>query len=168
MNRSIASLVVMVAAAPALADSAAGLSWAPPATWKADAPRPMRVGTYKIPAAKGDAEDAECAVFYFGEGQGGTVDQNVQRWAAQFEGAKAPATKKEKVAGFEMTTLELEGTYTGGGGPMGPKVTKPGFKLLGAIVEGPSGPIFFKLTGPAKTVEAARADFQKMLKGLKK
>jgi hypothetical protein len=161
MIRSLA--VVMM-----LTDSAAGLSWTTPSGWKTDAPRPMRVGTYKIPAAKGDSEEAECAVFYFGEGQGGSVEQNVARWTAQFDGAKAPATKKEKVAGFDMTTLELEGTYTGGGGPMGPKVTKPGFKLLGAIVEGPSGPIFFKLTGPAKTVEAARADFQKMLKGIKK
>src|SRR5262249_38523759 len=98
----------------------------------------------------------------------GSVDMNVQRWTAQFEGAKPPATKKEKVLGFDLTSLELEGTYTGGGGPMGPKVTKSGFKLLGAIVEGPSGPIFFKLTGPAKTVEAARADFQKMLKGITK
>jgi hypothetical protein len=159
---------VMLIAAPALADSAAGLSWSPPAAWKADAPRQMRVATYKIPAAKGDSEDAECAVFYFGEGQGGSVDMNVQRWTGQFEGAKAPATKKEKVSGFDLTTLEIEGTYTGGGGPMGPKVSKPGFKLLGAIIEGPSGPIFFKLTGPAKTAEAARADFQKMLKGIKK
>jgi hypothetical protein len=168
MTRSIASLVVLLVAAPAVADSAAGLAWTTPTSWKTDAPRQMRVATYKIPAAKGDTEEAECAVFYFGEGQGGSVDANVQRWTAQFDGAKAPATKKEKVAGFDLTTLELEGTYTGGGGPMGPKVNKPGFKLLGAIIEGPSGPIFFKLTGPAKTVEAARADFQKMLKGIKK
>ena len=166
MTRTIAAAVLL--ATSAWADSAAGVQWATPAAWKTDAPRQMRVATYKIPAAKGDTEEAECAVFYFGEGQGGTVDMNVQRWTAQFDGAKAPAAKKEKVQGFDLTTLELEGTYTGGGGPMGPKVTKPGFKLLGAIIEGPSGPVFFKLTGPAKTVEAARADFQKMLKGIKK
>ena len=155
-------------AVPAFADSAGGLQWAPPATWKADAPRPMRAATYKLPAAKGDAEDGECAVFYFGQGQGGSVDQNVQRWVGQFEGAKSPTPKKEKASGFDLTTLEVEGTYTGGGGPMGPKTSKAGFKLLGAIVEGPEGAIFFKLTGPAKTVEAARADFSKMVKAIKK
>lgn len=160
--------VAIFLALPSFADSAGGLSWAPPAAWKADAPRPMRAATYKIPAAKGDSEDAECGVFYFGQGQGGSVDMNVQRWVGQFEGAKAPPTKKEKVGGFDMTTLELEGTYTGSGGPMGPKVSKPGYKLLGAIVEGPEGAIFFKLTGPAKTVEAARADFMKMVKAIKK
>lgn len=128
----------------------------------------MRAATYKLPAAKGDTEDGECGVFYFGQGQGGSVDMNVQRWVGQFEGAKAPTPKKEKVSGFELTTLELDGTYTGGGGPMGPKTSKAGYKLLGAIVEGPEGAIFFKLTGPAKTVEAARADFAKMVKAIKK
>jgi hypothetical protein len=164
-----AVVVTTLLAVRALADSAGGLSWAPPATWKADAPRPMRAATYKIPAVKGDSEDAECAIFYFGQGQGGSVDMNLQRWVGQFEGAKAPTPKKEKVqGGFDVTSVELDGTYTGGGGPMGPKTSKPGFKLLGAIVEGPEGAIFFKMTGPAKTVEAARADFSKMVKAIKK
>ncbi|MBL8951122.1 MAG: hypothetical protein JNK82_10120 [Myxococcaceae bacterium] len=168
MLRYAAALAIFLAA-PSFADSAGGLAWAPPAGWKADAPRPMRAATYKIPAAKGDAEDAECGVFYFGQGQGGSVDANVQRWVGQFEGAKAPTPRKEKLpAGFDLTTVELDGTYTGGGGPMGPKTNKPGFKLLGAIVEGPEGAVFFKLTGPAKTVEAARAEFAKMVKAIKK
>jgi hypothetical protein len=167
MSKYVCALTIFLAI-PAFADSAGGLTWAPPAAWKVDAPRPMRAATYKIPAAKGDAEEAELGVFYFGQGQGGSVDQNVQRWVGQFEGAKAPATKKEKVSGFDVTTLELDGTYTGGGGPMGPKTSKPGYKLLGAIVEGPEGALFFKLTGPAKTVETARADFTKMVKAIKK
>ena len=167
MSRYVCALTIFLAL-PALADSAGGLSWAAPPSWKVDAPRPMRAATYKLPAAKGDTEDAECGVFYFGQGQGGGVDQNVQRWVGQFEGAKAPVTKKEKVSGFDVTLLELEGTYTGGGGPMGPKTSKPGYKLLGAIVEGPEGAVFFKLTGPARTVEAGRADFTKMVKAIKK
>lgn len=161
--------VALFLCVPSFAESAGGLSWTAPAGWKADAARPMRAATYKLPAAKGDPEDAECAVFYFGQGQGGGVDANVQRWVGQFEGAKTPAPKKEKApAGFDVTSLEVEGTYTGGGGPMGPKTSKAGYKLLGAIVEGPEGAIFFKLTGPAKTVEAARADFSKMVKAIKK
>jgi hypothetical protein len=152
----------------AFADSAGGLSWTTPAGWKTDAPRPMRAATYKILAAKGDSEDAECGVYYFGKGQGGGVEQNVQRWVSQFEGGKATEPKKEKIGGVDVTQVEIDGTYTGGGGPMGPKTSKPGFKLLGAIAEGPEGAIFFKLVGPAKTVESSRADFQKMVKGIKK
>ena len=160
--------VAIFLAMPVFADSAGGLTWAAPAGWKADAARAMRAATYKVPAAKGDTEEAECAVFYFGQGQGGSVDSNLQRWVGQFEGAKAPAPKKEKVLGFDVTSVELDGTYTGGGGPMAPKTSKAGFKLVGAIVEGPEGAVFFKLTGPAKTVEAARADFSKMVKAIKK
>jgi hypothetical protein len=163
------ALVSLLAAAPALAESAGGVTWTAPAAWKADAPRQMRAATYLVPAAKGDAEGGEVAVFYFGQGQGGAVDANIQRWVGQFVGAKPPAQKKEKLGGFDVTTLELEGTYQSSmGGPMGPKTDKPGFKLLGAIVEGPQGNVFFKFTGPAKTVDAARADFLKMLKALKK
>lgn len=149
----------------AFADSAGGISWTAPAAWKADAPRPMRAATYLAPAAKGDAEGAECGVFYFGEGQGGSVDANIDRWVGQFEGARAPVRKKEKLGAFDVTTVEVEGTYAGStGGLMGPRTPKPGFKLLGAIVEGPKGNVFFKLTGPVKTVEASRAEFFKMLK----
>lgn len=153
----------------AFADSAGGISWTAPAAWKADAPRPMRAATYLAPAAKGDSEGAECGVFYFGEGQGGGVDANIDRWVGQFEGGKAPVRKKERLGGFEVTLVEVEGTFASSmGGPMGPKTPKVGFKLLGAIVEGPKGNVFFKLTGPARTVEASRARFLEMLKSATK
>ena len=66
-----------------------------------------------------------------------------------------------------MTTVDVSGAYTGMGGPTaqpGPAV--PGYRLLGAIVEGPQGSIFFKFTGPAKTVAANQAAFDKMLASL--
>ena len=163
------ALACLLLAAPALAESAGGISWTAPASWKADAPRPMRVATYLVPDAKSDSEGAECGVFYFGQGQGGSVDANIQRWVGQFEAVKPPAPKKERIAGFEVTLVEVNGTFNASmGGPMGPKTPRPGYKLLGAIVEGPNGNVFFKLTGPAKAVEAARGDFMKMLKGAKK
>jgi hypothetical protein len=163
------ALLCALLALPALADSVGGISWKQPTPWKSDAPRPMRAATYLIPAAKADSEGAECGVFYFGEGQGGGVEPNIERWVSQFEGAKAPNPKKEKLGGFAVTTVELEGTFASSmGGPMGPKTPKPNFKLLGAIVEGPNGNVFFKLTGPAKTVESARAEFMKMLKSVTK
>jgi hypothetical protein len=39
--------------------------------------------------------------------------------------------------------------------------------LLGGIVSSPSGVYFFKLTGPTKTVKAARDPFLKMLDSVK-
>ena len=42
----------------------------------------------------------------------------------------------------------------------------PGYRMLGAIVEGPQGSIFFKFTGPAKTIAANQTGFDKMLASL--
>ena len=159
--------------AAALADSAAGIKWTAPASWRQEAARSMRAATYSIPASKGDSEGAECAVFYFGPGQGGSVDANVQRWVGQFETSDGkplspPAAKKDQVNGLTVTRLDLQGTYLASMGPMAASgaVKKPGYQLLGAIVEAPEGPVFFKLTGPAKTVTAAKADFEKMVRSV--
>ena len=38
-----------------------------------------------------------------------------------------------------------------------------GYRLLGAIAEGRSGNVFFKLTGPSKTIAAQQAAFDQML-----
>jgi hypothetical protein len=157
----------------ARADQAGGLAWSAPADWKSQGERPMRAATYSIPAAKGDSEPAELAVFYFGESSGGGVDANVKRWIDQFQkadgssAAKDAKVKKEKIAGLPATAVEVKGTYMGGS-MMGPSAPKPGYRLLGAIVEGPGGNVFFKLTGPEKTVSGAEKAFRKLIDGLKK
>ena len=54
-------------------------------------------------------------------------------------------------------------------GPMAASgVNKPGYRLLGYIVEAPKGAVFFKLTGPAKTVAANEAAYLGMIKGIVK
>ena len=175
MNRIVAmSLLLLTFASPAFAEQAAGLSWTAPAAWKSQGERPMRAATYVIPAAKGDQEPGELAVFFFGQGQGGSTDANVKRWVDQFRkpdggsAESAAAVKKETLAGLPATTLDVKGTYTGGGAQMGAGAPKPGYRLLGAIVEGPGGNLYFKLTGPEKTVADAAAPFRKMLEGIKK
>jgi hypothetical protein len=45
---------------------------------------------------------------------------------------------------------------------------KTGFRLLGAIVAGPQGSVFFKLTGPAKTVAATEPEFNALIGSLTK
>ncbi len=174
MNRLLGVLVVAVAVV-AHAEDAGGLKWTAPADWAVQGARPMRAATYKIPAAKGDTEGAELAVFYFGQGQGGAVDANVKRWVGQFQTAdgkpipqEKSKTKAEKVNGMTLTTVDVKGTYTGGGPMMGPSTPKPGFRLLGAIVEGAQGAVFFKLTGPEKTVAASEKSFRKLLESVEK
>jgi hypothetical protein len=130
----------------------------------------MRAATYTVPRSGGDAEDGEVAVFYFGPGQGGSVDANVKRWIGQFTApGGGPADKLAKVSkadakGLPVTRIDLTGTYKPAGGPMMQAgAPKPGYRLLGAIVEGPQGAVFFKFTGPAKTIAAHQAAFEGMI-----
>lgn len=154
--------------------TAAGVSWTVPARWETQPPRMMRVATYLIPMAEGDDEPGECAVFFFGRGQGGSVDLNLQRWRDQFEtesgGPPSPAERKSTINDLAVTTVSLAGTYLASMGPMfqSGAVRKPGYRMLGAIIEAPEGNVFLKLTGPEKTVLGAEGEFQAFLNSLRK
>jgi hypothetical protein len=149
------------------ADSGAGVQWTTPATWKSEAQRAMRLATYSI------APDTECGVYYFGSGQGGSVQANLDRWIGQFLQADGKPSKeaakinKRSVHGLPVTTVDVSGAYTGMGGPTAPSgPAVAGYRMLGAVVEGPQGSIFFKFVGPAKAVAANQAPFDKMIASL--
>lgn len=156
-----------------LAESAGGLSWNVPTGWQAQA-KPMRAANYVVPGAEG-AEDGECAVYYFGPGQGGSVEANVERWIGQFrapDGGSASSLAKRSrktVHGVSVTLLDLSGTYLFKPFPMARQATeKPGYRMLAAIVEGADAPVFFKLTAPEKTAAAAQAAFGRMIDSIVK
>jgi hypothetical protein len=129
----------------------------------------MRKATYVIPHAEGEKEDGELGVFYFGPGQGGAVEANVDRWVKQFPDAKLEDVKRadRKSNGLVTHTVEIESaSFAAGAMGMPPKADaklRSGYALLGAIVETPGGPYFFKLTGPKRTVAAAKSTFYKLL-----
>ena len=161
MVRRIASSIFVMALWLA-AESGAGIKWAAPSNWKTEAQRPMRLATYTIPPAAGDSEPAECGVYYFGPGQGGSVEANMNRWIGQFQSKEAAKQDQRTVHGLKITTVEASGAYSG----MGAAAPKPNYRLLGAIVEGPQGSVFFKLTGPAKTMAQNQAAFEKLILSL--
>ena len=152
------------------ASDAAGIQWKAPTTWKALPDRPMRAGTFTVPAVAGDPEAGEMAVFFFGAGQGGSVEANITRWIGQFQNPAAPPKRAtQKINGLNVTTIEVAGTYLFSPSPMSTEKTpKPGFRMLAAIVEAPEGPVFFKFTAPVKTVAANEGAFQSMLKSISK
>jgi hypothetical protein len=168
----LATALVLLLGAPAGAQApppasraggVGGIKWSVPKRWSEGAGSSMRVATYKVPAARG-AEAGEMAVFFFGTGQGGTVDGNVTRWSKQFEGDPLAKRTSKRVGNLPVTLVRIEGTYLAPGGPMmQSQAKKPGYRLLGAIVEGPDGFVFFKLTGPASTLTAAQADFDALV-----
>ena len=152
---------------------ATGLAWATPAGWVEEQPdSQMRRAQYKVPGAGGDAE---CAVFYFGPGQGGEPMANAQRWAGQFKNADGSSaessmtTSNGKIGDLSVLRVEVHGTYNGGMTMTAePATPKPGYMLLGAIAEGPDANWFFKLTGPESTVKAQKAAFDSMIDSLRR
>ena len=165
--------LLLAIAAVLLAQSAAGLKWTAPPAWKSAGERPMRAATYNIAPASGDTDPAECAVYFFGEGQGGPVEANLERWKNQFKGpggksAEAQIAKK-KINGLQVSTIETAGDYSGMGGPMAaPGGVKSGYRMLAAVIEGPSGNIFLKFTGPAKTIAANQRAYDALLNSFRR
>jgi hypothetical protein len=153
---------------PLLAESVAGLKWTAPPGWKNDGvSRPMRAATYLISAAPGDPAGAECVVYFFGAGQGGSVEANLERWKGQMLTAAGQAADakiaKRTVHGLTVSTIDSTGDYTGMGGPMASKSMAKGYRMLGAIIEGSGGNIFIKFAGPIKTVTANQPKFEQMV-----
>ncbi|MEO6323477.1 MAG: hypothetical protein ABIT01_10185 [Thermoanaerobaculia bacterium] len=154
------------------ASGAGGLSWSVPKGWMTvPSASQMRKVTYKIPAAAGDAEPGEMAVFFFGQGQGGSVESNVERWMGQFESDKGapPAARPKvlKIGTIAVTLVSASGTYASGMPGTGQTVDKRGWALYGAIAQGPQGPVFFKLVGPKKTIERSSGELDALVKSLK-
>jgi len=133
----------------------------------------MRAATYKLPPAPGDQDGAECVVYFFGAGQGGSVQANIELWNGQFTGADGkPANAKiakRAVHDLPVTTIEVAGAYSGMGGPTTTvKTVKAGYRLLGAIIENPGGNVFLKFTGPAKTIAANERNFLQLLESFQR
>jgi hypothetical protein len=131
----------------------------------------MRLAQYRVPGPGGDAE---CVVFYFGPGQGGDPQANAARWAGQFEQSDGRSSLDvmtiEPLGGTAVPVriVEVHGTYDGGMTMTdAPPEKRPGYMLLGGIAEGPDAPWFFKLTGPAATVQAEREAFEALLRSLR-
>jgi len=144
------------------------LHWTMPPGWKEETPSSsMRRAQYALPRVPGDPRDGECAVFYFGPGQGGDARANVERWASQFSddsgGSPSPAVAESTVAGLKVTKISVGGTYHPSRMMGGAAEPQPGSLLLGAIVEGPDSNWFFKCTGPQKTMESHRQAFDQMV-----
>lgn len=141
------------------------IQFALPSGWQQEPPAStMRMAQASVPGPGGPAE---MAVFHFGPGGGGGVEANLERWVGQVEGDAEPERGSFESGPYRVTWVTVSGTYDPGGMAMGPSEPQPGWRLLGAVVEGEGGPFFFKLTGPDETVEAAREDFFTLLRSVR-
>jgi hypothetical protein len=165
-------LLSLFAAAPAPVDLG-GLKSTPPASWKeVPTTSPMRLKQWSLPGKKGDAE---LVVFFFGQGQGGGAQANLDRWKQQFE---PPAGKTvdqvakvstAKISTAKATILDIRGTYLFKASPMSPAPAepRPDHRMVAVQLETASGSYYLKLVGPAGTVEQHKKAFDGWLKGFK-
>lgn len=145
-----------------------GVVWQKPARWTEETGTGMRLATYVIPAPEAGGEAARCAVYYFGPGQGGGTDANIERWIGEFEHAADPVRRHFEVRGLQVSRVEVTGTYRAHADPaQGDAGASSGWTLFGAIVEGPNGSLFFKLTGPSRTAARAAKEFDGLLASLR-
>ncbi len=150
------------------------LKYTPPDTWQKEPVKStMRHDQYRLPRAAGDPEDGELAVF--GAGVGGSVEANVQRWRGQFttpDGQPVPddamVRQLLEVNGLKITVVDTAGRYNAGSMmPGAPASARDSYRMLGAIVETPGGPWYFKAVGPANTIGQHRDAFMEFLRSMR-
>ena len=142
----------------------AEVSFTPAKSWKATPPdSSMRKAQYAV-------GDAEVIVYHFGQDQGGTAEQNIERWKQQFTEGPAAVIEKKKYGKLDATVVDLKGTYTAPDfmQPQQGKIEpKKNWRMIAAVLETKEGRYFVRLLGPEKTVEGARKDFEAFLSSAK-
>jgi hypothetical protein len=136
-----------MAGAAAPAASGPGLSWDAPPSWKPKPASEMRRASYGVPG------DCDLSVTAFPGDVGGEL-ANVNRWRGQVglaplgAGELDSSVSRIEPNGLRATLVELEGAGA-----------QAGRGMIGAIVPLGDSTWFFKLSGPAGAVGAAKGDF---------
>lgn len=107
----------------------------------------------------GPNNELECYVSVL-QGQGGGMLVNANRWRSQL--SQPPYTEEEfarlpraTILGQEAVIVEFTGDFLG----MGAAEPKPGYRLVGALLEAPMAAIFIKMTGPDQMVQEQKDNF---------
>ena len=155
--------------------AASGLAFTAQEGWVTEKPTSaMRKAQYRLPHADKDAEDASLVVYFFGGGQGGDVQSNLDRWCSQFEQPDGKASKdvlknsSRTVNGMTVHEADLSGTYVAETAPgSGEHVRKEGWRMLAAILEAKDGPYYAKLVGPSATIAKWEESFRNFVNAAK-
>ena len=173
--RSAPAPVVEPAPAPA-ADAVpapgGGLRFEADPAWVAEEPESsMRVAQYRLPGE--GAADATLVVYFFA-GAGGSVEDNFERWLAQFEQPDGSDSRDRALVSHEVREaitlhhLEVAGTFVAEVTPGSTERRRePGWRLRAAVVETDDGPYFVKLVGPEATVQRWAPSYQGFLASMR-
>jgi hypothetical protein len=150
-------------------EAVGGVTWHAPEPFRRIQPSSqMRAAEYVYPEQQGEAA-ATLTVFYFGTGQGGSIEDNVERWLSQLVQPDGSPTRdrarieETEVNGMRVTTVDATGTYQASPMMGGTGAPQQNQRMLGAIVVGPQGPVFFKMVGDASLMERANEQFTALI-----
>lgn len=155
------------------ATTVAGLRWVVPTKWEKKPPaNDMRAAEFNI---AGDNGEVALVTFsnFGGAGRGGNIQSNIDRWKAQFRNPETGGEpefkqKKRKVGGITVELIDIVGTYKDGMPGQNQVTERAGYAMRGAIVDGPQGFVFIKMTGPYETVVSTRDDWYQLIDGMTK
>ncbi len=153
--------------------TAAGLEFVFPREWAFKLSNsPMRAAEISVPAANEADGGVEVVVFYFGQGQGGTAEMNINRWIGQVEPMPGwpPTLYQSRANGLIVSEVVVRGNYTPTAmGPAAPPPTPIKDAVLYGIVAegGPQGSVFIRATGTIKAMDAARPGLETMVQLLR-
>ena len=147
-----------------------GVTLTAPGAWLPKVPKVKLIEyEFAVPATQGDKADGRVTVMT----AGGSVEANIQRWLGQFTQADGASTRDsakiehKKIAGRNVHIVEIAGTYRDAPGPFAPPIERPGYRMLGAVIETEAGNYFIKFYGPDRTVAHHAKEFRAMLEGMK-
>ena len=150
-----ASLAPVAPVAPAASVSSDMFMFETPPGWQQIAPSQFRDPNFLI----GLNGEIECYVSVL-QGSGGGLLTNANRWRGQM--GRAPYSDEEFarlpraiVLGQEAVIVDFAGDFSG----MGGAEAKPGYRLVGALIQAPNAAIFIKMTGPDAMVDGEKDNF---------
>ena len=150
----LALAACLVAIVPTVAVGQTALTYAAPSGWLAAEPSSsMRVAEFTLPRVAPDQDDGSAVIYYF-QGAGGSVQENLDRWAAQIRSVGESTTTSFEVDGMPVTVIDISGTYVADVGPGSPdRYDEPEHRLIAAVIETVGGPFFLEIVGPKGTIE---------------
>ena len=130
-----------------------------PAEWFQHQPNsPLQVARFNLPKVDGDSEDAELTVNYF-DREEERVEALLERLTNQMlqpddrPSADVATTTRFEMSEMPIIILDVPGIFSASVEPNSKmRYYKKGFRLKVAVIEGPIGPLLFKLIGPERTV----------------